>query len=254
MENIFIVPPYENYELAIKYLPAKVESACVQLYINNPQLGTYTYNLILNAQAPNSEPEIHFKTPLGRSTTRSIFLPRSFPSNDLHAKIADNKYFEVTKINTLTDKPNIEVSFYPSDIGISRGALNVISYMGEYTYPLVGEAIHPEPQGPLTLGCGETITIEFKNPFEDNRIFQFSLENNVENNFFIVKPPFETIKGRNSTKISITAQRPSRQSSTTMTNRMEITGFITAKLSIVCEHENAFFKWIYYLQCKLSNK
>lgn len=51
---------------------------------------------------------------------------------DINLQIENNLSFEIVKINSQSD-PYIEMLFRPSDIGISRAALQITSLAGEYT-------------------------------------------------------------------------------------------------------------------------
>ncbi|XP_044751544.1 hydrocephalus-inducing protein homolog [Coccinella septempunctata] len=249
VNSSFIALPYEKYDLSVKYLPVKVESSNAVLTISNPAVGNYTYNLILEAQEPNSEPEVRFQTQFGQNVMKTVPLPRLLQNMEVVPQIVDNTSFEVVKVYTQSEKPYMEVLFFPSDIGITRAVLEASSFVGDYTFPLVGESVNPEPQGPLTLLLGESITIDINNPFDDTKTFQFSVDNNV----FHVKPSEETIRGKKSAKItvSVPGKRLSRpRSGTSMSDLLRV-GKFTGKLTVLCENG---FKWIYYLQCQAGNK
>ncbi|KAK9888678.1 hypothetical protein WA026_000908 [Henosepilachna vigintioctopunctata] len=252
MDSVFKIPPYEKYQLAVKYLPVKVENTVVRLHLDNPQIGGQDYNLNLRSHPPNLENEVRFKGHLGQTVSETIFLPQELHNHDLNAKITENPCFEVLRINTQTDIPYADVCFIPIDLGTSRGSLHIFSYMGEHTYPLVGECIEPKPQGPLVFRYGETINIDFTNPFEETKLFEFS----VDNDFFQVQPLSETIKEKKSIKLTVTTQgnETYKQDSKSSLMKIQKMGTVTGKMFVECAYENSPLQWIYYLQCEMSIK
>lgn len=78
-----------QYDLSVKYLPVKVEATTAVLTISNPAVGNYTYNLSLEALAPNSELEVHFRTQLGQNETKIVYLPKLLQGSDIVGKVND---------------------------------------------------------------------------------------------------------------------------------------------------------------------
>lgn len=91
--------------------------------------------------------------------------------------------------------------------------------------------------------------MEIGNPFDDTMTFKFSVDNSI----FQVKPTEESIKAKTSIKITISssARRISKFEIGNVTSEAVKTGFYTGKLTVVCEND---VKWIYYLQCQVTNK
>lgn len=127
--------------------------------------------------------------------------------------------------------------------------LNIIILYFSHRYPLVGESVQPEPRGPFLVSAGESISMEISNPFDDTMTFKFSVDNSI----FQVKPTEESIKAKTSIKITISssARRISKFEIGNVTSEAVKTGFYTGKLTVVCEND---VKWIYYLQCQVTNK
>lgn len=81
---------------------------------------------------------------------------------------------------------SVEVTYEPCQLGEARATLQLSSVLGgEYSVPLVGLALPPQPQGPFLVRAGSTTSIPFKNVFPQPTAFRCA----VEHPAFTVRAP-----------------------------------------------------------------
>lgn len=74
----------------------------------------------------------------------------------------------------------------------------MLSAGGEYRIPLKGSCLEPKPQGPFVIKAGSSITIPFKNIFNQTKPFSFSTDSSA----FIVKSS-EVLKSKKTSSILV---------------------------------------------------
>ena len=90
--------------------------------------------------------------------------------------------------------------FRSSQLGDVRGTLIITSPVGgDYTIPLFGHAVAPQPQGPFVIKAGASAAIPFKNVFNKALDYVFTCDNVA----FQVKPS-ENIAPKKPTSIAVT--------------------------------------------------
>jgi len=132
---------------------------------------------------------------------------------------------------------SVTVHFEPCQVGDIQSRLTISSEVGgEYVFPLFGTCTPPKPQGPLTISLGSSVSISFKNVFQQATTFSFQ----VDNPAFTVKGA-ETISAQKTQHIQVTFDGPPPSSR----------GPCHGKLTISCprmeSHGQAVF-WVYYLK------
>lgn len=102
----------------------------------------------------------------------------------------------------------------------------------------------PKPRGPFLIPAGSATSITFKNPFNEQYNFNFTVDPDV----FYINITSESIKPKKKTKIVVGM----KQYETTTTDG-ETRYPKTGKLNVKCEEESlAHIKWTYYLQESFS--
>ncbi|KAJ3364976.1 hypothetical protein GGF32_000634 [Allomyces javanicus] len=223
----FALAPQSEGDFALEYLPLSPrESTCVKLVLNSPELGTFVYDLVQQATAPNPERTTHFKATLGNQHTQTIrFTHFCKTKTEFQCKL-EHPDFTVDKsiiaapipaamplINTSSNtgassgalvptagaELSLDVVFEPSKLGDAQALLTLTSATGgDYVFPLHGLCSAPRPQGPITIRNGASTSIPFKNVL--NQSAQFTLS--VDNPNFTVKAS-ETIAAKKTVSIAV---------------------------------------------------
>uniref|UniRef100_H3A2S4 Uncharacterized protein n=1 Tax=Latimeria chalumnae TaxID=7897 RepID=H3A2S4_LATCH len=136
-----------------------------------------------------------------------------------------------------------EVTYEPSQIGESRGVLNISSPVAwEYVIPLFGTCSTPKPQGPFVVVTGASTSIPFKNICPQTTAFTFQ----VDNPAFSVKVG-ETIHFKKSHSISVSYEGNPNGTKTPSTGRL----FVSCPRSAGIGQN---ITWVYYLKGIPSEK
>lgn len=155
----------------------------------------------------------------------------------------DNPNFTVEK-NVKTAAGNqtgtdisVTVHFEPCQVGDIQSLLTISSdFGGEYVFPLYGSCTPPKAQGPLIISSGSSVSISFKNVFQQATTFSFQ----VDNPAFTVKGA-ETILPQKTQHIQVIFDGAPAGSR----------GPCHGKLTISCPrmegHGQGIF-WVYYLK------
>jgi len=124
---------------------------------------------------------------------------------------------------------SLDVTYEPCQLGEARAVLRLSSLLGgEYSIPLFGRALPPEPQGPFTIKAGGTASIPFKNVFLQPTAFQCTAEHPA----FTVRAP-ETLRAKKTASIAVSfAGGPAP---------------VTSKM-VVSYPGGAGVSWVYYLR------
>ncbi len=132
---------------------------------------------------------------------------------------------------------SVTVHFEPCQVGDIQSLLTISSdFGGEYVFPLHGTCTPPKAQGPLIISSGSSVSISFKNVFQQATTFSFQ----VDNPAFTVKGA-ETILPQKTQHIQVIFDGPPAGSR----------GPCHGKLTISCPrmegHGQGIF-WVYYLK------
>jgi hydrocephalus-inducing protein len=233
-------------------------------------LGTYQYDLKLNAIPSSLERSMHFKVGLGNQQVQTFrFMSYSKGKLDYSCRI-DSTEFSVEKTvsapagisrknsNDLAINGGVEVCidviYEPSRLGDTRTQLIVSSPVGgDYVCPLFGHCTSPKPQGPIIIKAGTASAVQFKNVFSTNAVFNCT----VDNPAFIIKP-VETIPPKKVISLSIgykpptqTAEKPSGQGgqSATVTAAAAAAKLANSKTGkLIVTNPATNISWMYYLK------
>ena len=172
-----------------------------KLTFSSSELGVYQYELQLTATPPTPEPPTHFTCHLGKSKQLQCKVPNyaKGPRVEYSCKVRDggegseSSDFHVEKsVMASGAEVVVEVTFEPCHLGDSQATLYLSSSQGgDYTIPLLGHCLPPQPEGPHVVKAGQTITIPFKNVFPQTVQFSYSVNSPV----FSVKAT-DTLKPR----------------------------------------------------------
>ncbi|XP_069510876.1 hydrocephalus-inducing protein homolog [Ambystoma mexicanum] len=241
----FTVPAQSEGALMFEFQPLKASEVTGRLILQNAELGTFQYELILKATPAKPEKTLYFRTPLGSSQVLSAkFINYTRQKVEYSCKI-DNSDFHVEKVINAAPgsqggtEVNVEVTYEPIQLGESRANLLISSPTGgEYTIPLIGSALPPKPQGPFVIrtGSASSTTIPFKNVFLQTTVFSF----NVDNPAFNVKPN-ENIRSKKVHNIQVSFDG----------NHSGSKAPVTGKLTVSCPRATGVGQgiyWIFYLK------
>ncbi|TRY66381.1 hypothetical protein DNTS_003349 [Danionella cerebrum] len=189
------------------------------------------------------EKTIYFRSALGsKESGTAKFINFSRVKTEYICK-TDNPSFTVEKLvktpagNIAGNDVSVMVHFEPSQLGDIQSLLTIVSESGgEYIIPLHGTCTPPKAQGPFTIISGSSISIAFKNVFQQTTTFSFQADNPA----FNVKGT-ETILPQKTQHIQVTFDGPPVGSK----------GPCHGKLTISCprmEGHGQGIYWVYYLK------
>ncbi|KAJ1558923.1 hypothetical protein HK096_003058, partial [Nowakowskiella sp. JEL0078] len=168
----------------IEFLPLHPKEMMTRVSFTSSELGLYQYDLKLLATPAGPERSLHFKVGLGNSHTQSFrFLSFAKSRTEYTCKI-DNIDFTAEKsvfassASTSGVEVCVDVTYEPSKLGDTRTYLQISSITGgDYLCPLYGHCIAPRPQGPIMIKPGATVSVAFKNVFQNQATFNFIVDN-----------------------------------------------------------------------------
>ncbi|RZC43113.1 hypothetical protein BDFB_000799 [Asbolus verrucosus] len=231
-EKSVTLEPHSVYYLELLYKPLKTEHVTRMFEASCKELGTFCYNIILTAHSPVPESAVSFKAFFGQSITQKMNV---IATADCSFEFGD-AIFSLEKV--ISDH-SISVNFEPNQTGKFQSRLVLkSSHLGEFIYPLIGESCPPKPQGPFLLKYSSPLTINFKNPFSEDKEFYF----HVEPTDFKIKQQKETIGAKKVFKVTINMVGQKV--------RGEPKYPITGKLMIYSKRPDIF--WVYYLKENLE--
>ncbi|XP_059848459.1 hydrocephalus-inducing protein homolog isoform X2 [Hypanus sabinus] len=238
-----IVPPQAKGVLTFEYQPLREGESSGRLTLNNNELGTFQYELVLRAGPAGHERPVYFRTTLGSCQVLGAkFTNLSRQKLEYHCKV-DNAEFLVDKSITVHpaspggSEVSVDVTYEPLQLGESRATLNIVSPIGgKYSIPLFGFCLPAKPQGPFTIRAGSTTSIPFKNIFPQVKTFSFQPDNPM----FACKST-ETLRPKKSHFVTVSFEASAN------TPRSPVIG----KLVVSCpqsEGTSTVISWIYYLK------
>ncbi|CAN2389289.1 axonemal central apparatus assembly [Pristimantis euphronides] len=243
------VPAQSEGTLMFEYQPLKTGDCPGRLTLHSPDLGLFQYDLLLRATAAVSEKPLYFRTTLGSSQTLSArYMNFTRQKTEYSCKV-DNSDFHVEKMVMAApgsqggSEVSVEVTFEPIQLGESRAVLHISSPLGgEYTIPIFGSAMAPKPQGPIQIRAGSSVSIPFKNVFQQTTTFTFQTDPTA----FVVKP-CDPVRPKKTHQISVSYEAPPGGSKTTVTGRLVVS----------CPRATGIAQgiyWVYYLKGVPSDK
>jgi len=204
-EQVFINNDYVQVSPALLSLPPKSESgfelsyrpltAIIQpakLTVKSPDLGEFTYDLMLKGQPSTSQRSMHYKTSLGTELVQA-FRFQHFLKKQIQYIVKIERIGGAGTADFTVDKPTCDaaatpgfdgievvcnVRYEPSNLGEARAILTLTHPEGgEYSCLLYGQASAPVPQGPFKILPGKGAGIDFKNPFAEAMEFSVRFDN-----------------------------------------------------------------------------
>ncbi|XP_067276661.1 hydrocephalus-inducing protein homolog isoform X2 [Pseudorasbora parva] len=235
----FLVPAQSKVPLTFEYQPLCEGESTARLVLYAAELGHFFYELRLKALPAPLEKPLYFKAPLGsKHSVTAKFTNFSRAKIEYICK-TDNPNFTVEKNikaaagNQTGSDISVMVHFEPCQVGDIQSHLTISSDSGgEYVFPLYGTCTPPKPQGPLVISLGSSVSISFKNVFQQTTTFSFQ----VDNPAFTVKGA-ETISSQKTQNIQVTFDGTR--------------GPCHGKLTISCprmEGHGQGIIWVYYLK------
>eukprot|EP00501_MAST-03F_sp_TOSAG23-6_P000263 GSMAST32.ASY1.ANO1.269.1 assembled CDS len=179
--------PEGTFEVEYRPLVVGVKQATLMLNLGSV-LGSFKYDLELIATEGAAESSLHFNVPLGESS-KKIFRFKSFcpEAARYSCSVTDPLFFEVvdgvdvaaaTSWNGI--EGTVEVNFEPERLGSIQDKLIVKSPTGgEFMCLLNGECTPPLPRGPVDMKPGGSDSVVFKNVFNEEHTFTFSVDNDA---------------------------------------------------------------------------
>ena len=156
-------------------------------------------------------------------------------SNDFHVE----KTITVASAGNCGTEASVEVTFEPSHLGDTHSTLTIFSPSGgDYTIPLHGHCLVPNPQGPFTVKAGSSISIPFRNAFPQTMQFSFSVDNPV----FVVKAS-DYLKPRKTYNILVSYDAKQADPTVTKVGKLVVTSQHSARPGTP-----GGISWVYYLK------
>nr|XP_014353540.1 PREDICTED: hydrocephalus-inducing protein homolog [Latimeria chalumnae] len=243
------VPAQSEGSLMFEQLPLRPREFTGRIALQTNELGLFQYGLLLKAIPARSEKPMYFGTFLGKSQGVSAKIMNYCRQQVEFTCKIEGSYFHIEKTiytapgSLCGTKISIEVTYEPSQIGESRGVLNISSPVaGEYVIPLFGTCSTPKPQGPFVVVTGANTSISFNNIFPQTTAFTYQVDNPV----FSVKAS-ETIHFKKSHSISVSYEGNPNGTKTPSTGR----------LFVSCPRFTGMgqnITWVYYLKGIPSEK
>uniref|UniRef100_A0A5K4F930 Hydin_ADK domain-containing protein n=1 Tax=Schistosoma mansoni TaxID=6183 RepID=A0A5K4F930_SCHMA len=166
--NQLQIPANCEGKVTLEYLPIKIGQYNGKFEANCNELGSFIYELNLQATQSGFESTLHFRTTIGQR----------------HCQIVDNSDYHCEKQITVAPgvEASLEVAYEPTTVGNSQATLTITSTQaGEYSFLLKGTALLPQPQGPIFIKAGETKHIIFRNVFSTPILYSFQVDNTIFN-------------------------------------------------------------------------
>ena len=236
---------------AISALPATSRAEDVELLLESPQLGVFKYALHLRTLAVGSEPTLSFRANLGQrqvepwrfahwalvpDTYRVSVEPQQcgflFPST-VEVPAATTAPGEGPGLAEVVPAPvSIPTTFEPSKPGSVTAVLTAVGQAGgTFRVELRGEALPPKPQGPFLLPPGGSVSIPFRNVFQEEQFFALRTDSEL----FSLSASEVHLAAKSDTAISIQAAADAPDNS-------------SGKLIVQCTSGPSLPPWVFYLK------
>ncbi|XP_018652309.1 hypothetical protein Smp_175450 [Schistosoma mansoni] len=182
--NQLQIPANCEGKVTLEYLPIKIGQYNGKFEANCNELGSFIYELNLQATQSGFESTLHFRTTIGQRHCQIVkFTNLSKNKNEFITNV-DNSDYHCEKQITVAPgvEASLEVAYEPTTVGNSQATLTITSTQaGEYSFLLKGTALLPQPQGPIFIKAGETKHIIFRNVFSTPILYSFQVDNTIFN-------------------------------------------------------------------------
>ncbi|CAH8559949.1 unnamed protein product [Schistosoma mattheei] len=182
--NQLQIPAHCEGKVTLEYLPIKIGQNNGKFEANCNELGSFIYELNLQATPASFESTIHFRTTIGQRHCQIVkFTNLSKNKNEFITNVANSDYHCEKQIIVAPGvEASLEVVYEPTSVGNSQATLTITSSQaGEYSFLLKGTALLPQPQGPIIIKAGETKHIIFRNVFPTPILYSFQVDNTLFN-------------------------------------------------------------------------
>ncbi|KAL1499824.1 hypothetical protein AB1Y20_012509 [Prymnesium parvum] len=204
-----VLQPKARSEFVVEWRPLLVGDKKSQLTLTSAELGTFLYDLKLQVLPAGETKTLHFKEALGGSQTLRFrfhnFLRRA-ETYKVALKGGSGEFEAESQVSapaaesSAGQEVSVDVTFEPSKMGESTDMLVVTSAEGgEYSCQLLGQALPPKPQGPITIKAGAVTPVNFKNVFASAAEFTFVCEPTV----FTVAKPKENVPPKKAIQVGV---------------------------------------------------
>lgn len=241
--------PNSSDKITVKYCPmlATSKQLIEYLNVNCPELGVFPYELLLTCNSGLCEKVTSISTQLGQQIVFDIVIMNStkLPAQ-FTIKIHDNTNFIIKK-NKISipgsEYSTINVIFEPLIIGrISTNLIALSDTAGEINYPIIGYCTEPKPQGPFIIKSNKPLVINFKNIYQDEKIFEYIVE---PGELFTIGKSTNRINAKQTIGVTVNFLKDEKRD-----NQFETSG----KLIIYCNEPSlSHIQWVYYLKGLLSD-
>jgi len=226
----FTVQPNGKAEFPIQWRPLLPKETVSQLTLTSAELGTFLYDLQLQALPAGETRTLQFKVALGNPQTLrfrfTAFLKRPETYKCVVGTPGGDFNVEASVAAPAAEGTNgtevfVDVTFEPSKMGESQDTLTISSAEGgEYTCVLKGTALPPRPQGPILIKAGATAQVSFKNVFTANGDFTVVCDPPA---LFTVAKPKETVPAKSKISVPVT-YKPATGASGKVSGKLTISG------------------------------
>ncbi|KAI3385976.1 hypothetical protein SNEBB_004504 [Seison nebaliae] len=261
--NTITVPGRGTAQCAFEYLPLKVGETRASLELISSELGLFSYQLNLTATKPKSEQVIHFSTALGASQKQVVKFKNFARQKTEYSCIIESNQWRCDSQVPAAPAPagtfgttiSLDVVYEPTYVTSSSKGDNVHQSTliiqsasgGQYKFPLVGQCVHPTPQGPFIIPSGQSIPITFRNIYPEVVIFSFT----VDHPSFHISKKVEKLKPKQSYRCIVTFDDMKKKMKTDVMAKMIIA---PTNLTESSQGKERNTEWIYYLHGKAANK
>eukprot|EP00826_Nyctotherus_ovalis_P009987 TRINITY_DN12651_c0_g2_i3.p1 TRINITY_DN12651_c0_g2~~TRINITY_DN12651_c0_g2_i3.p1 ORF type:complete len:921 (+),score=283.65 TRINITY_DN12651_c0_g2_i3:189-2951(+) len=199
-EHVFVTPesltvaPHKESAFEVNFRPLVVESKEAKLTLNNPELGVFTYNLVLNGLKSTVQRSLHFKASLGTELVQTFRFTNYVKTATSYAVKIERIQGETAPVTEFKAEQAavaappaesnagvelmVNVKFEPNNIGDTRAIMKITNPNGvEYTCLLYGHGMPPQPQPITKIQNTKAVNVEFKNPLSEKYEFTVRFDN-----------------------------------------------------------------------------
>lgn len=195
----------DSCEYSFDFLPLRARETTARLTLTSQELGSFQYDLVLDAQPAGPLATERFTAALGETLTKRFrFMNFNTSRGELNVTVDNSEFIAPPTISTppalkTGSEVTFDITYEPSKLGDCRGTMTLSSTAGgEYVVPLFGQCLPPKPAGPFTIKTGTRVSVPFKNIFTSTETFVYS----VDNPCFSVKDK-DVIRGKDSKDIMV---------------------------------------------------
>ncbi|KAJ3260794.1 hypothetical protein HK103_007357 [Boothiomyces macroporosus] len=257
LPHTFTIQPKSDTPVVVEFLPLQPKETLSRVVLNSNELGTYQYDLKLNALPAGMERSMHFKVGLGGLQVQTFrFMSYCKAKTDYVCKLESPEFFVEKSISAPAAtnggvEISVDITYEPSRLGDTRTQLIISSPAGgDYVCPLFGHCTAPKPQGPILIRPGVASVLPFKNVFSTTATFNCV----VDNPAFQIKAtetiaPKKTISFSIGYKVPGTNEKEKPGEKNAVSNTAIAKNVITSKTGkLIITNPNTNISWLYYLK------